>query len=177
MPFCRKCGRRLSEYSEKCPECGTSTTAVLINIKKVSSQRLFHAPKQAQAAKVVAISVDSMLSVKAISPSRTEVVKTKADRFLKTNPSVVSAKSVVSAIDYLPHEIIQSKLSLGKDILANPKDYETQTFEFNLRCPYGHFWPEGRALPVSNGVAFCPRCGERLRKPKPKRRRRQYEGY
>jgi hypothetical protein len=78
---------------------------------------------------------------------------------------------------YPPHEIIKSNLSTEEDILANPNDYEKQVFGFDLKCPYGHFWREGKALPVSNGVAFCPRCGARLRKPKPKRRNRRYIRY
>ncbi|MDR0373341.1 MAG: hypothetical protein LBI79_07295 [Nitrososphaerota archaeon] len=177
MPFCRKCGRRLREYSEKCPECGISTTAVLINIKKSSSNRLFRASTQPQLAKTAAISVDSIISVKVISPSRKVVIKAKSARLPKAVISVVPAKPVVSAIVYPPHEIIKSNLSIGEDIITNPQDYEKQSFEFDLRCPYGHFWPEGKTLPVSNGVAFCPRCGERLRKSKPKRRRRYYTGY
>ena len=35
MPFCRKCGRRLVEYSEVCTDCGQSTTAPMINTKRI----------------------------------------------------------------------------------------------------------------------------------------------
>jgi hypothetical protein len=61
---------------------------------------------------------------------------------------------------YPPHEIKQSNVSLKEDILANPHDYETQVFPFDLQCPNSHYWRAGRALPVSNGRAFCLQCGE-----------------
>jgi hypothetical protein len=75
-------------------------------------------------------------------------------------------------VDYPPHEIIKSNLSIEEDIITNPQDYETQPFSFDLACPYGHFWRAGKALPVSNGKAYCPKCGDGLRKPKSKKQRR-----
>jgi hypothetical protein len=83
-------------------------------------------------------------------------------------------KPVTPAPVYPPHEIIKSNVSLKEDLLANPQDYETETFPFDLQCPQEHFWPEGRSLPVSKGKAYCPQCGERLSKPKPKKKRHRY---
>ncbi len=61
------------------------------------------------------------------------------------------------------HEIKQSNLSIEEDIITNPHDYETQTFDFDLRCRHDHFFPAGSTLPVSKGKAYCPICGEQLR--------------
>jgi hypothetical protein len=83
-------------------------------------------------------------------------------------------KPITPAPVYPPHEIIKSNVSLKEDLLANPRDYETETFPFDLECPQEHFWPEGKALPVSKGKAYCPQCGERLGKPKPKKKRHRY---
>jgi predicted RNA-binding Zn-ribbon protein involved in translation (DUF1610 family) len=173
MPFCRKCGRRLSEYSKKCPECGTSTTAVIINLKKSSSNRLFRAPAQTTVTKLT-ISVNP---VKIAPQSKPGGTKTKPARVPKPVALLVPAKPAVPSVVYPPHEIIKNNLSTEKDIIANPSDYEKQVFEFDLKCPYDHFWRAGKTLPVSNGVAFCPKCGARLRKPKPKRRNRRYARY
>ena len=176
MPFCRKCGRRLREYSKKCTECGTSTTAVIINVKKGSTNRLFRDPV-AQTKLTKAPLPVNPITPKVTSSKSTSVIKAKPVCIPKPVVQVVPAVPVVPAIVYPPHEIIKSKLSVEKDIIANPKDYEKQVFEFDLRCPQGHLWPEGNALPVSKGVAFCPKCGTRLRKPKPKRYRRYYHNY
>ena len=84
-----------------------------------------------------------------------------------TAKPIITNKPVIPAKVYPEHEIIKSNLSLKEDLAANPQDYETQTFGFDLRCPNGHFWSAGKALPVSNGKALCLKCGEKLRKPKP----------
>ena len=83
----------------------------------------------------------------------------------------ITPKIIILAPVYPPHEIIKSNISLKQDITANPHDYETQAFDFDLKCANGHFWAAGKALPVSNGIAFCLQCGERLRKPKSKKHR------
>ncbi|MFA7398330.1 MAG: hypothetical protein WC046_07595 [Candidatus Bathyarchaeia archaeon] len=274
MPFCRKCGRRLAKYSEKCTDCGTSTTAPLINIKRTLSSRLGRSTGNEKIAKAI-IPEESPIEIKVISdkPTRSSLstkhlatpkmvvtVQTltptkagtpvrvvtpvkptiSAKHFIKpkkakqnkptapftianarpvagytitksqpvTHPQPVIAQPVIAqpkptsivapvaalksviqikpvtsdkpviqpkpitpAPVYPPHEIIKSKVSLKADILANPYDYETQTFDFDLKCPNKHFWPEGKALPVSKGVAYCLKCGERLRKLVPKKRR------
>ena len=304
MPFCRKCGRRLVEYSESCPDCGTSTTAPLINIKRSQSSRQLHASRDANPAKAFIPEASSIqinvvtdkpartvATAKKVSPAKVVlpkvVVEVKA--FVPAIPAkpivqpkpVLSAKHIVKptkskptkmaaaftianarpvagletpqsipaapkpltqakpvvleklvpspkpAVDfaplaqpnlvaqreaivatikpaapppiaaqpkpmfsrvkhaavtkpitpgpvYPPHEIIKSNVSLKEDLLANPQDYETQTFPFDLLCPQDHFWPEGSALPVSKGKAYCPQCGERLGKPKPKKKRNRY---
>jgi len=87
-------------------------------------------------------------------------------------PPPKPAAPIMAAPEYPPHQIIQSNTSLKEDILAHPEDYETQSFDFDLVCKNKHFWPEGSKLPVSNGYAYCLKCGERLRKPKPKKLRR-----
>jgi hypothetical protein len=66
---------------------------------------------------------------------------------------------------------MKSNVSVEDDILANPKDYESQTFDFDLKCANNHFWPAGKLLPVSKGKAYCPQCGEQLKKPKQFKRR------
>jgi rRNA maturation protein Nop10 len=173
MPFCRKCGRRLREYSENCPDCGTSTTAVLIKIKKPSPARIFKAAAPTKLAKAV-IPAKSIISVKVIAPNKAVKAVIQAKPISPTKPAIPAklAKPVVPAVVYPPHEIIKSNLSIEEDIITNPQDYESQPFGFDLKCQYGHFWPAGKALPVSKGKAFCPECGEQLRKPKPNRRRR-----
>ena len=173
MPFCRKCGRRLREYSESCPDCGTSTTAPMIKIKKASAARIAKAATPAKVVKAI-LPAKAVISVKVIVPNRAvkAVVQAKPITPAKATKPIIPAKPVVPDVVYPPHEIIKSKLSLEEDIITNPYDYETQTFRFDLKCQYDHFWPEGQALPVSNGKAYCPECGERLRKPKPAKRKR-----
>ena len=280
MPFCRKCGRRLVEYSESCPDCGTSTTAPIINLKKgpgsglnfkaaapskkiakamipkdtivsvktipatvpsakVKSQSeivkvtilnaqakgvtatrktaLITQPKIAAPAKAVTptkppappkpvLSAKHIVKPKRATPSkprapftiaharpaatftpvqRKPVASPKPISFVNPKPIAQTAhvatpakpalppKPITPAPVYPPHEIIKTKVSLKQDILANPHDYETETFDFDLECSHNHFWPEGSALPVSKGKAYCLQCGERLRKPKPKKRHRR----
>jgi hypothetical protein len=176
MPFCRKCGRRLVEYSESCPDCGTSTTATLIKIKKAAPTRLFRADAPTKVAKAILPS-KATPTIKGITPSKPAKTGMPATTIPKPKPKppevILSNKPVEPAPVYPPHEIKQSNVSIEEDIIANPQDYETQTFTFDLKCSYGHFWREGRALPVSKGKAYCPKCGDRLRKPK-KKKRQQY---
>ena len=173
MPFCRKCGRRLPEYSESCPQCGTSTTAPIIKIKKTSVSHLVkHAAKTKIAKAVIpkraiTVSFKTVAAAKAVKPAVSVKAVSGAKSFSSTKP-------VTPAVIYPEHEIIKSDLSIEEDILANPKDYEMQTFDFDFKCPNGHFWRAGEILPVSNGKAYCRVCGERLSKPKPKKRRRNY---
>jgi len=173
MPFCRKCGRRLPEYSESCPECRTSTTAPIINVKKASSSRIIKHPAPTKIAKAVIPARPITVSVKVLSSAKPtkRAVSVKA---VSEPKAVPVAKPAAPANVYPEHEIIKSNLSIEEDILANPKDFETQTFGFDLQCKYGHFWHAEEALPTSNGKAYCPKCGERLSKLKPKKHRRRY---
>ncbi len=168
MPFCRKCGRRLAEYSESCPECRTSTTAPLIKIKRapVSHSVVATAPKKL--VKAIIPAKPMIISVKVIAQDKPveESARSKASTPTK---SINQQKTASPATVNLPHEIMKSNVSLEEDIINNPQDYETQTFNFDLICPHSHFWSAGRAVIVSNGRGYCPRCGERLRKPKSKK--------
>jgi rRNA maturation protein Nop10 len=293
MPFCRKCGRYLPEYSESCSDCGQSTTSPIINIKKRPSSKLnFKAAPVSKIAKVMipkkttitikniapntdpnnikpqgesvkistpktpvnvtatikeAISVsqakvvgrtkatpilqakntstETLTPIKPVAPpkpffSAKHIIKPKKVTPKPTTPNtIVTARSVAPfttnepkpvalpipvnppvpivppnpipqsaplipikpaqqskpinpATVYPLHKIIKSTVSLKEDFLTNPQDYETRPFNFNLKCPNDHFWSAGKALPVSNDKALCPKCGELLRKPKPKRRQR-----
>ena len=231
MPVCRKCGRRLVEYSESCPDCGTSTTAPLINIKRSQGSRQLQSGRDAYTAKIVIPEVapvkikppaPKVVAIKKVPPAKVappkvsdevkafvpaippkpleqtkpvlsikHIVKPKRAKATKVvaaftianarpvaglqmprNKPAAMSKPVTPAPVYPPHEIIKSNVSLKQDLLANPQDYETQIFPFDLECPLEHFWPEGSSLPVSKGKAYCPKCGERLSKPKPKKKRR-----
>lgn len=303
MPFCRKCGRRLVEYSEVCTDCGQSTTAPIINTKRIQPSQttgqldkkiakaiipdmvpvqikvIVDKPAKAKAApKAAASPVQAIAAPKAAAPvkiiapvkvapakaveppkpvlSAKHIVKPKKAIQTKplapftisfarpvagleavqrravapkqvtqlkpiavekpiTQPKPVIAhvqvappapvveplpiiqvtpfavtveppqpkpipitvqvaaqtKPVTPAPVYPPHEIIQSKVSIKEDILAHPEDYEKEAFEFDLKCHNSHFFKEGTMLPVSKGKAYCPQCGERLSKPRPKKRR------
>jgi hypothetical protein len=305
MPFCRKCGRRLVEYSEVCTDCGQSTTAPMINTKRIQpsqttgklDKKIAKAiipdmvpvqikvivdkpakakvtpkpvayPVQAIAAPKAAAPVKIVAPVKVAPPTKTveppkpvlsskHIVKPKKATqtkplapftiafarpvaglevvqrrivapkqvtqrkpvavekpvtqhrqiiapvqvappapvvqplpIIQVTPFAVTieppqpkpipvtvqttntqAKPITPAPVYPPHEIIQSKVSIKEDILAHPEDYEKEAFEFDLKCHKGHFFKEGTMLPVSKGKAYCPQCGERLNKPRPKNRR------
>ncbi|MGD6851730.1 MAG: hypothetical protein ACQCN6_06710 [Candidatus Bathyarchaeia archaeon] len=266
MPFCRKCGRRLAEYSKVCTDCGQSTTSPIVNIKRTQGTRFLPegaddritsiiipqvaADKPTKAIAVIRAVAPIKPTVKAFEPpkpglSAKHITKSKKAKpskpaapftianarpvagFEVPQPKLVASpkppppKAVAPAAPvaspkpaaqpqpsvapviplpvaqpkpaapsktrvaiaklappppapvYPPHEIIKSNVSLKKDILTNPQDYETESFEFDLECRHGHFWLEGSVLPVSNGRAYCPQCGERLRKPKPKPHRRR----
>jgi hypothetical protein len=181
LPFCRKCGRRLPEYSKICKECGTSTTAPLIRIKKSSGNSLFKAVSPARTAKG-AFSAEPIIAVKVSAPAKPAKADLKAKKVkpAKTQSVTVAiqAKPIIPAVIYPPHEIIKSNVSLKEDITSNPRDYERQSFNFDLECSRGHFWAAGELLPVSNGKAYCLKCGERLRKPNLKRKiHRRYQRY
>ena len=277
MPFCRKCGRYLPEYSESCPDCGQSTTSPIINVKKRSGSKIISkANKMSKISKVV-ISKKTIITVEKIasSPKPTNVtpqivsvkiskpktainlppttkeatpiaqekvaitkkqpltpkpsfstkhlVKPKKIRLSKpivptpivqdtpvslfvlnepkpvastnhidqpipvvstnpigqSEPVTISTKPeqqtrpTIPTPTYQSHEIIKSTLSLKEDFAAHPQDYEKQSFGFNLKCSNDHFWPAGKSLPLSKGKAFCPQCGDRLRKPKRRQRYRK----
>lgn len=306
MPFCRKCGRRLVEYSEVCTDCGQSTTAPIVNTKRIQPSQstgkldkkiakavlpdmipvqikiIVDKPAKATAvAKPVASPVQAIATPKAAAPVKIVIpVKAAPTKPVEPPKPVLSAKHIVKpkkatqtkplapftiayarpvagleavqrravapkqvtqlkpvkveknvtqsqpkpviapvavappapvvqplpviqitpfavtveppapkpipvavqivntqtkpvtpAPVYPPHEIIQSKVSIKEDILAHPEDYEKEAFEFDLKCLNGHFFKEGTQLPVSKGKAYCPQCGERLSKPKPRKRR------
>lgn len=179
MPFCRKCGRRLAEYSEACTECGTSTTAPIIKIKKATAIRIVKAVAPPAKVAKANIPAKTIISVKVIAPKTADKANFSTKTVTPAKPiikakQIALTKPVTPAVVYPPHEIIKSNISLKEDYLANPQDYETQTFSFNLQCPNEHFWAAGKTLPTSTGKALCPQCGERLRKPKRKKVRRQH---
>jgi hypothetical protein len=173
MPFCRKCGRRLAPYSKNCPECKTSTTGPVINIKKAATKS-YKTSAPTKIAKAMVPKRDIIISITVIEP-------VKSAKPVATDKAVTSTNSVFPSFGSKPaaptnvhpmHEIKQTNVSLKEDILTNPHDYETQTFGFNLQCSNNHFWPAYKAVPVSKGKAFCPKCGEPLKKPKQKKRQR-----
>ena len=177
MPFCRKCGRCLPPYSKICYECKTSTTGPLINIKKASTVKSFKVATPIKIAKAIVPIKANAISIQVIDPTKLANAVNLAKIFNNANsniPSVYSKLATASKI-YPTHKIKQSNLSLKEDIVTNPNDYETQTFSFDLQCLNNHFWPANKALPISNGKACCPKCGEPLRKPKPKKRHRTSE--
>jgi ssDNA-binding Zn-finger/Zn-ribbon topoisomerase 1 len=180
MPFCRKCGRRLLPYSKSCPECKTSTTGPLINIKKASAAKSFKTTAPTKIAKAMVPDRDVIITIEVIEPTKSikavAPAKATVTRANSNSPSSPS-KPVVSTEVYPTHEIKQSNISLKEDIIKNRHDYEKQAFVFDLRCPKGHFWRSGKPLPVSNGKAFCPKCGEPLKKPKPKEKRITYHRF
>ena len=175
MPFCRKCGRRLPPYSKKCTDCGTSTTASLIKIK-TSSANTFKAAPKTKNAKAVIRSPESTISIKVFNPAKPAKAAVRLKKVTPDQP-VYTAKT--PPVEEPPkHEIKQSKLSIEEDIITNPHDYETKTFEIDLKCPHSHFFEAGSSLPVSKEKAYCPICGEQLRKnERKKRQRRRYPGF
>jgi len=188
MPFCRKCGRRLVEYSESCPDCGTSTTSPIIKVKKLNKNSpsvLLIKPVGLKKVTKASIPFVSTITVKEIQPIKAyKPQKPAAPPKLVAPQKQVLAKpaatpkpafaepkkAVVPAVVYPITEIKISNVSLSDDYAANPHDYETQAFDYNLKCIKGHFFGEGKLLPLSKGKAFCPKCGEKLRKPKRKQR-------
>jgi hypothetical protein len=174
MPFCRKCGRRLLPYSESCPDCLTSTTGPVINLKKLTAAKSF---KIAASSKIVKAGVprnDSIISIQVIDPIKSTKVDApvKVINTINFHTQIIPSRSATPAVVPPAHEIKKSKISLKKDIISNPHDYETQAFGFVLQCRNDHFWSGRKALPISNGKAFCPKCGEPLKKLKPKQKRR-----
>jgi hypothetical protein len=179
MPFCRKCVRRLLEYSKSCTECGTSTTAPLIK----KEQKPKKAPSsQLAAAYAPKVITRPVIPSKAPRPIKVTAATKTAKPVIATKPATTAkifleAKPSTSPAGASPlHEIKKTNTSTEEDILANPKDYETQTFGFNFKCLHGHFLRAGKLLPISNGKAFCPVCGEALRKPK-RRKPHQYGSF
>jgi hypothetical protein len=187
MPFCRKCGRRLEEYSLSCTDCGTSTTATLIKIKKASAKKAkADGPDWAAlATSPVSLKVFSFAKpVKTVLQAKTaisypskkfELKKPAKTQFLAQQEPYFHSKPLNPAAIIPPHEIIKNNLSTEEDILTNPQDYQTQPFNFNLNCPHGHFWQAGKPLPVSNEKAYCPTCGEQLKKLKNKKQPRYHK--
>lgn len=170
MPFCRKCGRRLPEYSKICPECKTSTTGPIINIKKAPAKNSATVASE-KITKAVIVAKKAAISFRVVPLTKSAKRNGSAEAFTPTK-SVIPTKPAVPDGAYPGHEILKSNASIEEDILINPKDYETQTFNFDLQCKYSHFWPAGKALPTSNGKAFCPKCGEQLEKTEQHKRRR-----
>jgi len=141
MPFCRKCGRRLTSYSKICSECKTSTTGPLIDIKKASTVKSFKTVAPTKIAKAIVPSKDIIISIKVIDPTNSANAVAFNKGFSNANSNTLNSPSKpgVQAEIYPAHEIKQSKISLKEDIMTNPHDYETQTFSFDLQCSNDHF--------------------------------------
>jgi hypothetical protein len=167
MPFCRKCGRRLPEYSESCPECKTSTTGPIIKVKKAPTMHSVKAVVSEKAIKSVIPVKPEIISVKVLAPTKATKTISSA-KPTSISQTINPAKPPADNEAQQEHEIIKSNISLKKDIITNPQDYETKTFSFDLKCSHDHFWQAGKAIPVSNGKAFCLKCGEQLRNPREK---------
>lgn len=100
MPFCRKCGRRLAEYSKICPDCGQSTTAPIVNIKRTQGKNFFPegeerdtkivTPPKSPAKVIVAKPAKAAATVKAFIPIKATPVKA----FEPPKP-VISAKHII----------------------------------------------------------------------------------
>ena len=111
MPFCRKCGRRLVEYSETCTDCGTSTTAPLFKTKiapkKASAAHIVRAVASKKVAKAIIPIIPHKItvSIKVIAPTKTAQtvvpVKTSAPtKIVPAKPTIkpaVPAKSIIQA--------------------------------------------------------------------------------
>jgi uncharacterized OB-fold protein len=80
--------------------------------------------------------------------------------------TIRKAKVITPAKVYVKTEIKKSDLSIEEDVITNPQDYKHQVFAYDFKCQYDHYWPAGKPIPVSKGKAYCPECGERLRKVK-----------
>jgi hypothetical protein len=173
MPFCRKCGRRLALYSKNCPECKTSTTGPVINIKKAATKS-YKTSAPTKIARAMIPERDIIISITVIEPAKSakQVAYDKPVTSANSDIPSFASKSAAPTETHSTHEIKQTNISLKEDILANPHDYETQSFGFNLQCSNNHYWPAYKAVPVSKGKAFCPKCGEALTKPKQKKRQR-----
>jgi len=144
-------------------------------VKKTRSSANLKAPVTTKIDKALVPGYESIISIKIIDPSeqakKPNPIKTpqaRQEEFVLTKPALPKEEPK-------KHEIKQSKLSVEEDIITNPRDYETQTFDFDLECTHNHFFPEGSTLPVSKGKAYCPICGERLGKPETKKKPRYHE--
>jgi len=115
---------------------------------------------------------DIIISITVIEPTKSAKPVASHKAVTSTNSDIprFASKPAAPTETHPTHEIKQTNVSLKEDILANPHDYETQTFGFNLQCSNNHFWPAYKAVPISKGKAFCPECGEPLIKPKQKKR-------
>jgi hypothetical protein len=97
MPFCRKCGRRLPQYSESCPDCKTSTTAPIINTKRAQVNRLFHAEGPAKIAQVIFRKESPIKKVITAKPVASPKVAVQATRKAAVSVKIPSSASVVSS--------------------------------------------------------------------------------
>ena len=106
MPFCRKCGRRLVEYSEVCTDCGTSTTSPIINTKRVVGTHAFRAVGDKKIAKAI---------IPDVAPVQIKVISNKpikAVAVVKAAP-VVKA-TAVSKVASAPKAVIPVKTAVTK---------------------------------------------------------------
>jgi predicted nucleic acid-binding Zn ribbon protein len=145
-----------------------------ISFKAIAPTKTVKAAPKAKAAVTVKAVAQTKTAVtaKPVAASKPQItVKPAAVEITpKPAPIPVPSKPVTPAPVYAKTEIIKSNLNLKEDYTANPHDYETQTFDFALACPHNHLFSSGTTLPLSKGRAFCPECGEKLRKPQRRKR-------
>lgn len=107
MPFCRKCGRRLVEYSEVCTDCGTSTTSPIINTKRAVGTHAFRAVGDKKIAKAI---------IPDVSPVQIKVISDKPAKAV----AVVKAAPVVKAVAASKVASVQKAVTQTKAITTKP---------------------------------------------------------
>jgi hypothetical protein len=123
MPFCRKCGRRLVEYSEVCTDCGTSTTSPIINTKRAVGTHAFRAVGDKKIAKAiipdvapVQIKVISNKPAKAVTVVKaTTVTKVATTKVASPQKTVTPAKTTVTKA-FTPVNIAPLKITPPKPV-------------------------------------------------------------
>jgi hypothetical protein len=106
MPFCRKCGRRLVEYSEVCTDCGTSTTSPIINTKRAIGTHAFRAVGDKKIARAI---------IPDVSPVQIKVISDKPAKAVAVVKAVPTAKAVAaSKVASVQKAVTQNKASAAK---------------------------------------------------------------
>jgi hypothetical protein len=105
MPFCRKCGRRLVEYSEVCTDCGTSTTSPIINTKRAVGTHAFRAVGDKKIARAI---------IPDVSPVQIKVISDKPAKAVAVVKAVPVVKAAVSKVASAPKAVIPVKSAVTK---------------------------------------------------------------
>lgn len=109
MPFCRKCGRRLVEYSEVCTDCGTSTTSPIINTKRAVGSHAFRAVGDKKIAKAI---------IPDVSPVQIKVISDKPAKAVAVVKTAPVPKAVVSKAVSVQKAAIPVKSVVTKPLTA-----------------------------------------------------------
>jgi hypothetical protein len=108
MPFCRKCGRRLVEYSEVCTDCGTSTTSPIINTKRAVGTHAFRVVGDKKIARAI---------IPDVSPVQIKVISDKPAKAVAVVKVAPVAKAVaVSKVASAPKAVIPVKSAVTKPL-------------------------------------------------------------